>query len=149
HIVGKHHVFTREELSHIDLLVRKVCSVHEARHPELATLRDTFCRLAGSVIPHMMKEENVLFPYVASLERGLEQNAPPIPPPFLTVRYPIRMMMVEHEDAGALLQEIRRLTSDYTPPPDGCVSYKTLYTALANLESDLHQHIHLENNILF
>jgi regulator of cell morphogenesis and NO signaling len=123
--------------------------VHGARHPELIEVRNTFQRLSEDLLPHMMKEENVLFPYIAEIERCRQQGLTPARPPFGTVRNPVRMMMFEHETAGALLVELRRLTSDYTPPADGCVSYNTLYAALANLESDLHQHIHLENNALF
>src|SRR5262245_35418885 len=89
HIIDKHHVFTRKELARLDTLLRKVCSVHESRHPELATLRDRFHRLAEELIPHMMKEENVLFPYVATLEQAIERNMRSIPPPFGTVRNPI------------------------------------------------------------
>jgi regulator of cell morphogenesis and NO signaling len=69
--------------------------------------------------------------------------------PFGTVNNPIRMMMMEHDTAGEILREMRALTSDYKVPPDACISYQTLYQALENFEKDLHQHIHLENNILF
>jgi regulator of cell morphogenesis and NO signaling len=149
HIVRTHHVFTRDELSRLDALLRKVCSVHESRHPELAEVRTTFFRLSVDLIPHMIKEETVLFPYITALELGVEHNVPTYTPRFITVRNPIGMMTIEHETAGTLLQELRRLTSGYVPPADACTSYKTLYAALAVLESDLHQHIHLENNILF
>jgi len=70
-------------------------------------------------------------------------------PPFGTVQNPVRMMMFEHDTAGGLLRELREATSNYTTPEDACISYRTLYQALAAFEQDLHQHIHLENNILF
>jgi regulator of cell morphogenesis and NO signaling len=69
--------------------------------------------------------------------------------PFGTVENPIRVMMKEHDTAGELLREIRALSSDYSVPPDGCISHRTLYEALTEFEQDLHQHVHLENNILF
>jgi regulator of cell morphogenesis and NO signaling len=73
-----------------------------------------------------------------------------VPPPFFgTVRNPVRMMMTEHDTAGDLLKLLRGVTNSYTTPPDGCISFQTLYQALAAFEADLHQHIHLENNILF
>jgi regulator of cell morphogenesis and NO signaling len=149
HIIKTHHVFTRDELTRLDALLKKVVSVHGARHPELMTIRETFQKVHEDLLPHMMKEENVLFPYIVELGRCTEQGVRPAPPRFGTVRNPVRMMMFEHETVGALLAELRTLTSNYTAPPDACVSYSTLYAALANLESDLHQHIHLENNILF
>jgi regulator of cell morphogenesis and NO signaling len=58
-------------------------------------------------------------------------------------------MMMEHDAAGDVLRELRKVTNDYAVPTDVCISYKTLYETLEALEQDLHQHIHLENNILF
>ena len=59
------------------------------------------------------------------------------------------MMMMEHDAVGELLRELREVTSDYSVPSDGCISYQALYQAIEEFEQDLHQHIHLENNILF
>ena len=97
----------------------------------------------------MFKEEQVPFPYIARLEAAAVQNQPAPLAPFGTVNNPIRMMMMEHDMAGALMRELRAITSDYQTPPDACISYQTLYQAFENFEKDLHQHIHLENNILF
>ena len=69
--------------------------------------------------------------------------------PFGAVDNPIRVMMKEHDTAGDILRELRTMTSDYLVPSDACISYQTLYQALEEFEKDLHQHIHLENNILF
>jgi regulator of cell morphogenesis and NO signaling len=148
-IVTTHHVFTRQELARLDALMEKVVSVHGGRHPELAEVQNTFRLLADDLLPHMQKEENILFPYIAALEVAADGGEAAAAPPFMTVRNPVRMMTFEHEAAGTLLRELRRLTSGYTAPADGCISYRTLYAALENLERDLHQHIHLENNILF
>ena len=68
---------------------------------------------------------------------------------FGTVTNPVRMMMQEHDGAGDALRSLRSITSNYTIPEDACISYRTLYQALQDYEADLHQHIHLENNILF
>jgi regulator of cell morphogenesis and NO signaling len=97
----------------------------------------------------MFKEEQVLFPYIAGLVQAAEQNSAAPFAPFGTVKNPVRMMMLEHDTAGDILRELRALTSDYTAPADACISYRTLYQALEDFEKDLHQHIHLENNILF
>ena len=59
------------------------------------------------------------------------------------------MMKHEHDAAGNALRAMRLASVGYAPPPDACISYQTLYKALADFEVDLHQHIHLENNILF
>ena len=97
----------------------------------------------------MFKEEQVLFPYILGMVDAAEQNRAVPFAPFGTVNNPVRMMMREHDTAGEILRELRSLTSDYTAPAGVCISYQTLYQALENFEKDLHQHIHLENNILF
>ena len=149
HIIDKHHVYTKEEMNRLDLLFRKVISVHGENHPELKNAGVAFASLCADLNPHMYKEERVLFPYIVAIARAEAQNAPVPVPPFGTVNNPVRMMMMEHDTAGEILRELRNLTSDYTPPADGCISYQTLYQALEAFEKDLHQHIHLENNILF
>src|SRR5205823_1775430 len=111
--------------------------------------RTTFAGLAQELTTHLMKEEMVLFPYIVRMEEAVVAGEPIIPPPFGTVRNPVAMMMREHDGAGDALQQIRRSSNDYTAPEDGCITYQTLYRALAEFEADLHQHIHLENNILF
>jgi regulator of cell morphogenesis and NO signaling len=97
----------------------------------------------------MFKEEQILFPYVEGLSLAATHKRPAPFAPFGTVNNPVRMMMVEHDDAGEILRELRSTTNDYAIPADVCISYKTLYEALEAFEKDLHQHIHLENNILF
>jgi len=149
HIVRKHHSFTRLEIGRLNALVEKVCLAHGENHPELFRINVLFRELGADLETHMTKEERVLFPYVIRMEAATKQHIPLFRPPFGTVANPVRMMMVEHDRAGELLKEIRALSSDYVPPSDGCLSYQTLYKAFAELERDLHQHIHLENNILF
>ena len=149
YIVEKHHAFTREELERLEALLAKVCGVHGQNHPELFQIQDQFEKLRGELEPHMLKEESVLFPYIIRMEDAATRNQPLPAPPFGTVRNPVRVMMAEHDAAGYILGRMREASSDYTVPADGCISYKTLYSALTALEVDLHQHIHLENNILF
>jgi len=149
HVVGKHHSFTRLEIARLNALLEKVCAAHAENHPELLQINVLFRELGADLETHMMKEERVLFPYVIRMEAAINQHVPLFRPAFGTVANPVRMMMLEHDRAGELLREIRALSSDYVAPADGCLSYRTLYTALAGLEKDLHQHIHLENNILF
>ncbi|MCG3160771.1 MAG: Iron-sulfur cluster repair protein ScdA [Acidobacteria bacterium] len=149
HIVETHHVFTREELFRLERLLDKVCARHGENHPELIKLREPFLAMKQDLLPHMLKEEQVLFPYIERMERAVIGGRNIQPPFFVTVRNPVRMMMTEHDAVGDLLREMRSLTSDYALPPDACMSYQTLYQSLAAIEADLHQHIHLENNILF
>jgi regulator of cell morphogenesis and NO signaling len=149
YITRTHHTFTRNELGRLAELLHKVIAVHGERHPELVSVQNAFRELSAELMPHLLKEENVLFPYIAALEAAAERGMPSSTPPFITVGNPVRMMMFEHEKAGGLLRELRSMSSNYTAPADACVSYRTLYAALEDFERDLHQHIHLENNILF
>lgn len=149
HIVEKHHTFTREEMKRLEPLLAKVVSVHGQNHPELLRVRGAFQELCQELSLHMMKEEQILFPYIAEMEAAATSHRPLPPAMFGTVQNPVRMMMLEHDSAGQALAEIREKTNAYALPPDACVSYQTLYRALREFEADLHQHIHLENNILF
>jgi len=140
YIIDAHHVYTRDALQRAQALAQKVRAAHGERHQELLVVERLVAELTSDLIPHMLKEEQVLFPYILE----------PVPMPFFgTVRNPIRMMMLEHETVGEKLAELRELTMDYTVPDDACTSYKVFFNLLLELEADLHQHIHLENNILF
>jgi regulator of cell morphogenesis and NO signaling len=149
HIVQKHHVYTRNEMARLEPLLAKVVGVHGERHPELKQIQQVFRGLAQELTMHMMKEENILFPYIAQMEQAAARGARPMPPMFGTVQNPVRMMMEEHDGAGEALRQIREASSDLKAPADACISYETLYRTLLEFEADLHQHIHLENNVLF
>ena len=149
HLRTTHHVYTREEIGRLGPLFEKVCSVHGKNHPELPGLREIFKVLAEELTTHLMKEEMVLFPYILRMEEAVEAKEPVLPPPFGSVRNPITMMMHEHDGAGDALRSMRAISHGYAAPPDACISFQTLYQALAAFEADLHQHIHLENNVLF
>jgi len=149
HINTTHHKYTREEIARLCPLFDKVCSVHGKNHPELQQLRMVFQGLGQELSTHMMKEEMVLFPYIVRMEESVIEKEPVVPPPFGSVQNPVAMMMHEHDSAGDALRAMRQASTGYTPPGDACVSYQTLYKALAVFEADLHLHIHLENNILF
>ena len=148
-IIEKHHTYTRQELERITALLDKVCAAHGTNHPELLEIRSQFQTLRAELEPHMLKEERILFPYITRLETAVDHRQPAPFAPFGEVSNPITVMIREHEGAGEILKTIRELSNDFTTPDDGCFSYRTLYNELAALEADLHQHIHLENNILF
>jgi regulator of cell morphogenesis and NO signaling len=149
HILATHHVYVKHEIPRLKQLLAKVVAVHGDGHPELAAVQRTFAGLADELTTHMMKEEVVLFPYIEKLEQATSAGLPAPQAPFGSISNPVRMMEMEHAAAGGALEEIRSLTSSYTPPESACFSYKTLYSALKEFEADLHQHVHLENNILF
>jgi regulator of cell morphogenesis and NO signaling len=104
HIVETHHVFTRSEMDRLQSLADKVLAAHGGNHPELIHLDELFTRLGADLMPHMMKEEQILFPYIVAMENATNQNRPAPFAPFGTVNNPIRMMMREHDAAGDIME---------------------------------------------
>jgi regulator of cell morphogenesis and NO signaling len=145
HIVGKHHNYLRSELPEIERKIEKVLAAHGERHGgTLAALREVFRGLKAELSEHMMKEERILFPMIRNMEITAR-----LAMPAGAIQHPIRVMEHEHASAGQALAEMRRLTKDFSPPDDACNTFRVLYRQIEELESDLHTHIHLENNILF
>ena len=150
HIVERYHADLRAELPRLEALSDKVVAAHGARFPDtLPALRDALRSLTSELIAHMGKEEQVLFPYVLELERA-DQGGRPSPPRHLGLAAgAIGVMEREHEVAGLTLKTMRALTGGFRPPDGACGSFRALYAGLELLETDLHHHIHLENNVLF
>ena len=149
HIVSVHHAYVRESLPRLDGWIAKLVAVHGARHPELPSVASAFRRLRAELEQHLMKEEQILFPYVRELVRLSDKACCAPRSPFGSVENPIRMMEREHRDAGDELSAIREMTCGFRAPSDGCTTYNVCMAELAAFERDLHRHIHLENNILF
>lgn len=148
-ILEHHHAYVREALPLIANYVTRLVAVHGERHPELARVAAEFAQLRLGLQQHMLKEEQVLFPYIRELE-ATESTGRPLPPsPFGTVENPIRMMERDHQDAGEEMRIIRELTGGYAAPADGCTTYRVALAELERFERDLHEHVHLENNVLF
>jgi len=143
HIEATHHATLRRELPRLEGLLEKVLGAHGENHPELDEVFDLFQALASDLMPHLMKEEQILFPFIRQMEAGQEAKAC-----FGTVQSPIRVMESEHEVVGGLLARLRACTSEYTAPADGCATFRALYLGLQELEADIHLHIYLENQIL-
>lgn len=148
HIVSTHHAYVRMALPAIASYLTKLTEVHGARHPELALVASHFARLSVELQQHMLKEEQVLFPYVCELAQT-SAGGRHVPSPFGSVENPIRMMQREHRDAADEMEAIRALTGGYVPPDDGCTTYRVCLAELDRFERDLHLHVHLENNVLF
>lgn len=149
HIVATHHEYVRRELPRLAALAQKVVNRHGDTHPELPVIQATLVRLAEELTEHLAKEEAVLFPFIGKLERAVAEGAPKPKGCFGTVANPIAMMTQEHDDAGTLLQVLRTKSNQYTTPEGACPTYHAFYDGLREFEQDLHQHIHLENNVLF
>lgn len=145
HIIMVHHKYLQSALPQVEGLIEKATHAHGENHPELFELKKTFGSLKEDLEPHMLKEENILFPMINRLGGSLEPEASHCG----SVANPIRVMMADHETAGMLLSKIKILTDNYSPPEDGCATYRLLYEKLKEMESDIHLHVHKENNLLF
>lgn len=149
YIETNHHRYVEAAIPPLSQFLDKLCNVHGGNHPELFEIKEQFDAASGELAAHMKKEELILFPYVyrmvEAINTGVDMNAAP----FGTVKNPIAMMMNEHEVEGDRFSKISSLSNNYTPPADGCTTYRVAFALLKEFEEDLHKHIHLENNILF
>jgi regulator of cell morphogenesis and NO signaling len=145
HIETTHHAYLKRELPRLEYLTGRVAGRHGDRRQELAALHQLFLNFKAELDAHMIKEERVLFPMC----RALEQPSTVPNPQCGSVRGPVSMMVSEHDHAGEDLRQMRELTNGYVPPEGACNTYRAMLAALAELEADMHQHVHLENNVLF
>lgn len=142
-IIKKHHQFMHQELPQLSPYVTKVLHVHGEQHPHLVELHSLFQKFKEEITEHTLKEENDVFPVIiqaekdqASVEKEVLTDA-------------MQALVDEHDSAGDIIKRLREITNDFTPPEGACGTYKLVYKRLKNIESDLFQHVHLENNILF
>lgn len=149
YIIKNHHGYVKRMIPVLYGHTQKVSTVHGSHHPEVIKIADAFESVAAEFQQHMRKEEQVLFPYIISLVEAKKADRPSIRSPFGSVQNPIRMMEEEHQAAGDEMYGIRLLSNAYTPPEDACTTFRVSYQELQEFEKDLHQHVHLENNILF
>ena len=148
YIVMTHHSYVKKEMPAILGYLQKVVAKHGEHHPEMVKVFELFAAVKEEMDHHMQKEEQILFPRIKEIEKQLAEGRELI----INSTYllsPINLMEQEHDHAGSMLAEIRHLTNDYNPPADACTTYRLSFASLHAFELDLHQHVHLENNILF
>jgi len=135
-ILERFHAPLRSDLPALVELAKKVEDVHAGKPSCPRGIAQHLAHVLVEVEIHLAKEERILFPLIRA-GRGP------------TALMPIKVMMQEHEDHGVNLRRTRALTGDLAAPPEACASWRSLYQGLAQLEADLMEHIHLENNVLF
>jgi regulator of cell morphogenesis and NO signaling len=148
HIIQTHHTFARTELASLFTLADRLVVEVGERHPELARIQEIICGVADDLLPHMVKEERVLFPYLVALEQEAA-GGPHVVPSFGTVSRPIDAMHAGHEIQTSMLRELRKLTGGYVAPADATNRHRALYDGLAAFERDLLEHIRLEDEVAF
>jgi regulator of cell morphogenesis and NO signaling len=142
HIIEHYHRPLDEELHSLSPYVTKVSRVHGERHPELLEVFVLFSELKKELLEHTAKEEATSFPLLLTLDDPRTENKEEI-------IETIRELEKEHDHAGDILKKLREITDDFTPPADGCGTYRLVYKRLELLEGHTFMHVHLENNILF
>jgi regulator of cell morphogenesis and NO signaling len=144
HIESTHHVYLKEELPQLVEKADRVARKHAWRDSRLPAVAATMRELAEEMFSHMAKEENILFPLVRELEqKGTVSHA------CGSLANPIRQMETEHDSAGGALARLRELTDGFTPDAESCNTHRAMLAGFAQLEGDLHDHVHKENNVLF
>lgn len=149
HIVQIHHRYVEDNIGLIKRYAERVVKVHGNDQHELPEIEALFQQVAGQLSAHCKKEELILFPFIKKMVKTKKEGAQLPETRFGTVDNPIKMMETEHEEAGEIFKKISALTNNYTPPVGACNTYRAFYAKLEEFEKDLHQHVHLENNILF
>ena len=144
YIVRTHHTYVKFNMPQIDSYLQRVATKHGDRYPYMKQVYLLFAELQEEMNQHLVREEKVLFPRIKSLEAGDIAG-------FELEHYtnPIHSMEDEHEKAGSLMQQIHELTNGYTAPDGACTTFRLSLASLQDFEVDLHQHVHLENYILF
>jgi len=149
YIILKHHFYVKQAMPLIFEHLAKVAMKHGDRFQYMPLVFQLFGTIQQEMGAHMQKEEQILFPRIKEVEKAIRNNGSIGASHMGYVSQPIQMMEMEHEEAGALMAEIRRLTNDYTAPEGACTTFRISLAELKEFEEDLHKHVHLENNVLF
>ncbi len=148
HILVKHHFYVKQALPRIQNHIQKVASKHGELFPYMEEVSELFYKVNEDMTDHMRKEELVLFPRIRQIEHALSRNGS-AGITDLFISGPIQVMEMEHDRAGDLMYRIRALTANYAAPEKACTTFRVCLAELKEFEEDLHEHVHLENNILF
>jgi regulator of cell morphogenesis and NO signaling len=148
-VVATHHVFTREAVAKIEALLPKALERDASAHSELRAIAKSAHALCDDLLPHLMREERVLFPWIEAAEAARDRGAVPPPAHFGTVKNPIRVMDHDHDVVKGLLHELRERTSEYSAPAWASAETAELYSTLRALDRDLVEHIHWESDVIF
>lgn len=149
HVQRVHHEHLAEELPRLRALLVKVYAVHREHHPELDDVVEVFDALHDDLVPHLAKEDAILFPMIRDLDAAASARGALPDLHCGSIANPIRVMLAEHEDSGVQLARLQAVTGGYAVPDDACASYRALYDGLLALDRDLRLHVHKESNVLF
>ena len=150
YIINVHHRYLRKALPEAREYLRHFAEGHRKKFPYLTDLQKTFNDLAEEMLPHLSQEEEIIFPYIRQIVHVYHSKESYAALLVRTLRKPVENVMHhEHTTVNRILNELRQLTDHYTPPEVACINHKVTFSKLAEIDTDLVQHMHLENNILF
>ena len=149
YIQQNHHTYVRSAIPRISQWVNKVAQRHGHDRPENVEIAKLFEELSDAMIDHLEKEENEQFPLVSSVLEKKKQGENPDDKQRQELNRLHEELETEHEHAGDTMAKIAELSNNFTPPEWACPTYQLAYKELSDFEKDLHQHVHLENNLLF
>ncbi|PNH23547.1 iron-sulfur cluster repair di-iron protein ScdA [Staphylococcus haemolyticus] len=140
YIQSRYHETIREEFKNLSPYVTKIAKVHGPNHPFLIQLQDLYHQYRDGMLEHMAQEDEHDFPALIKLSRGEQvDHSSDI----------IQSLVDDHTQTGQLLEDMRELTNQYQPPSEACQTWRLVYHRLENLERETHEHVHLENHVLF
>ncbi len=140
YIQSRYHETIREEFKNLSPYVTKIAKVHGPNHPFLIQLQDLYRQYRDGMLEHMAQEDEHDFPALIKLSRGEQvDHSSDI----------IQSLVDDHTQTGQLLEDMRELTNQYQPPSEACQTWRLVYHRLENLERETHEHVHLENHVLF
>ena len=149
YIINTHHAYLKENTGQIVVYTRKIAEVHGANHPEVIEIARIFDKIATDMAAHLREEEEVLFPTVKRIDAARKADTAPDEKDIEAIMVCLDKLNREHEEIGDAVHAIRHLANEYAIPDDACNTYVVTFQKLREFESDLHKHVHLENNILF
>jgi len=144
HIEQTHHAYLKSELPRLQPLVERIANRHADKNPRVVELPGMFAAFREELEMHMVKEERILFPLIRQIEQNKQDASVGC-----GISNPIRVMEEEHQHAGDALAKMSELTDGFQTPPLACNTYRAVMHSLAQLEADMHRHVHKENNVLF
>ncbi|EGQ3117160.1 iron-sulfur cluster repair di-iron protein ScdA [Staphylococcus pseudintermedius] len=140
YIQARYHDTLREEFKQLTPYVTKLSRVHGPNHPNLVTLKSTFDAFKSAMLSHTDEEDQNAFPKLVRSANGETVE---------DIDAVVQSLVDDHDEAGALLQQMRELTHDFQPPAEACGTWRLVYDRIAHLERETHAHVHLENHVLF
>lgn len=146
YIENNHHKYVRDTLPELETMIDHLVIAHSDAQPQLPMIKEKFSEFKNELLEHMNDEDNIVFPSYKKLEFALEEGKLEEIKDFDDA---INWMEEDHILTGTSLKSLRNFCNNYIAPSDSSPGFKILFEEMMKFETDMHFHMHLENNILF